>query len=63
MFMFKQAKQNRAFEDIISQIQGSILQGELRMVIDFQAKDNLGKYSKLAEEPYENHFEPWNKKG
>lgn len=28
--MFKQAKQNRAFEDIISQIQESILQGELK---------------------------------
>lgn len=29
--MFKQAKQNRAFEDVISQIQESILQRELRI--------------------------------
>jgi hypothetical protein len=37
--MFKYAKQSRAFEDVISQIQDAILEGKLKPQTNSQAND------------------------
>jgi GntR family transcriptional repressor for pyruvate dehydrogenase complex len=46
--MFKQAKQNRAFEDVISQIQESILQGRLKEGDKLPAERKLREIFKIS---------------
>lgn len=46
--MFKQARQNRTFEDIISQIQESILQGELKPGDRLPSERNLRDIFKVS---------------